>query len=137
MVTIDLAVRLHDAGLRWTPAAGDRFSVPGREMDEDVFVLSDMTIDVHESRTWTVIGFNGTTEWALDSLEQQDAVWLPSETQLRERLQRTFVRLERDGATHRVVISVSGREVALEHEDPAQAYGLALLYLITGEHAAA
>jgi hypothetical protein len=137
MVTIDLAVRLHDAGLKWTPASGDRFSVPGREMDEDVFVLSDMTIDVHESRTGTVIGFNGTTEWALDSLEQQDAVWLPSETQLRERLQRTFVRLERAGTTHRVVIAVSGREVTVEHEDPAQAYGLALLCLITGEYAAA
>ncbi len=137
MVTIDLAVRLHDAGLRWTPASGDRFSVPGREMDEDVFVLSEMTIDVHESRTGTIIGFNGTTEWALDSLEQRDAVWIPSETQLRERLQGTFVRLERDDAVHRVVIAVSGREVAVEHEDPAQAYGLALLYLITGEYAAA
>ncbi len=137
MVTIDLAVRLNAAGLRWTPASGDRFAVPGREMDEDVFVLSDMTIDVHESRTGTIIGFNGTTEWALDSLEQKDAVWIPSESQLRERLQGTFLRLEREGAVHRVVVAVSSREVALEHEDPAQAYGLALLYLITGEHAAA
>ena len=41
-----------------------------------------------------MIGFNGTTEWALDSVELQHSVWLPSETQLRELLAGTFRALE-------------------------------------------
>ena len=56
-------------------------------MDGDVFVLADMTVEVHRPRTAaasTVIGFNGTTEWALDSVDQTDAVWLPAEDQLRD-----------------------------------------------------
>jgi hypothetical protein len=31
------------------------------------FVLSDMTVDLHEFPGGSVVGFNGTTEWALDS----------------------------------------------------------------------
>lgn len=133
MISLRLALRLREAGLRWTPRPGDRFILPNKEMDDDVFVLSEMTIEVYQFGTERVIGFNGTTEWALDSIEQQEAVWLPSEDQLRDKLAGTFRRLERDGDRHRVVIEVVGREVAAEHEDPAEAYGLALLHLITGE----
>ena len=55
-------------------------------MDDEVFVVSDMTVEVHDFPTGKVIGFNGTTEWALDSLAQGDVVWLPREDQLRELL---------------------------------------------------
>lgn len=51
-------------------------------MDQDVFVISDLTIDVHAFGSGTFIGFNGTTEWALDSIEQGSVLWLPRETQL-------------------------------------------------------
>lgn len=115
--------------------------LPGKDMDEDVFIVSDMTIQVHEFPGGRVIGFNGTTEWALDSVEQQDAVWLPSETQLREKLGGAFRRLESDHHKghdrFRVIVEVAGRSTCLDHEDPAQAYGLALLFLITGELLAA
>lgn len=96
MLTIDLARRLHAAGLRWDPSPGDRFVLPDRGMDEDVFVISDMTVEVHEFPTATVIGFNGTTEWALDSVEQREALWLPLEHQLRDLLGGLFRSLAHD-----------------------------------------
>lgn len=97
MLPVDLARRLHAAGLRWTPAPGDRFVLPDRGMDDDVFVISDMTVEVHEFPSATVIGFNGTTEWALDSVEQHEALWLPHEHQLRGLLGGLFRSLVRDG----------------------------------------
>ena len=86
MVTVELARRLRDAGLQWQPQRGDAFVIPDRDMDDEVFVLSDLTIDVHELPQGVVLGFNGTVEWALDSVEQRHALWLPSETQLRNEL---------------------------------------------------
>ncbi len=94
MMTIELAQRLRDAGLTWTPAAGDRFVLPVTGMEEEVFVISNLTVDVHHFTTGDVIGFNGTTEWALDSVEQDKAIWLPREDQLRELLGARFVALE-------------------------------------------
>jgi hypothetical protein len=135
MVSLQLAVRLRDAGLRWTPARGDHFVLPGKEMDEDIFVLSDMTIEVREYVGGRTIGFNGTTEWALDQVQQREAVWLPAEQQLREKLGGTFRGLERTGDRYRVTTEVAGRQYTVEHSDPTEAYGLALLELITGEPA--
>jgi hypothetical protein len=133
MISVGLARRLRDAGLRWDPVPGDRFVVADRDMDDEVFTLSDMTVDVHKQATGSVIGFNGTVEWALDSVEAQDTVWLPSETQLRERLGATFRRLSPAPAGWRVDLEVIGRATHTEHADAAEAYGLALLRLITGE----
>jgi hypothetical protein len=48
-------------------------------MDSDVYVLSDMTIEVHQFPAGSVIGFNGRVEWALDSLEESEALWVPAE----------------------------------------------------------
>lgn len=132
MISLPLAASLQSAGLRWKPVPGDKFIVPNREMDDDVFVVSDMTVEVHEFESGTIIGFNGTTEWALDSVEQQEAVWLPTESQLREKLGGTFRRLERGGGRYRVRTEVGGAEHCSEHGDPAEAYGLALLDLIQG-----
>ena len=133
MISVDLARELRDAGLRWTPQSGDRFVVDERNMDDEVFVLSSMTIEVYEYPSGPVIRFNGTTEWALDSLDQDDALWLPSEAQLRAALGGTFRRLELLGGTHRVETVVPGRRDAPQmfaHTDPAEAYGLALLDLL-------
>ena len=90
MLSVDLAKRLRDAGLAWKPSPGDRFVLPDREMDDDVFVLSDMTIELHDMPNGQVIGFNGTTEWALDGVQKDEALWLPREDQLRALLGRTF-----------------------------------------------
>jgi hypothetical protein len=105
MLPIDLARRLRTAGLTWTPAAGDRFVLPVAGMEEDVFVISDLTVDVHHFETGDVIGFNGTTEWALDSVEQDKVVWLPREDQLRDLLGDTFVKLEQLDGGYAVSVS--------------------------------
>ncbi len=110
-----LARRLRDGGLRWEPAPGDRFVVADRNMDDEVFTVSEMTIEVHESPIGKVIGFNGTVEWALDSVTQPQTVWLPGEEQLRELLGGTFARLERDGAHWTVHLEVAGRTHGITH----------------------
>ena len=124
MISVDLATELRAAGLRWRPTVGDRFVVANRTMDEDVFVLSTMTIDVHQFPSGPVIGFNGTTEWALDSLELDDALWLPAEHQLRDLLGPAFVSLARTGAEWVVTLSDGGRVTGPR---AAEAYGRALL----------
>jgi hypothetical protein len=131
VISVPLAARLRDAGLRWDPQRGDRFVITGRDMDAEVFVLSDMTVEVHDFPGGRVIGFNGTVEWALDSVEQDRTLWLPDETALRERLGGTFVSLARSGSGYAVRIRVLGNEVVVDAPDPAEAYGLALLRLIT------
>jgi hypothetical protein len=129
VISVGLARRLRAAGLRWQPANGDRFVVADRGMDDEVFVLSDMTVDLHHYPSGPVIGFNGTTEWALDSLDQDDALWLPAEHQLRALLGAAIVRLERTADGYDVVLrdgSAAG-EVRTSGPNPAEAYGRALL----------
>jgi hypothetical protein len=130
VLPLDLAVRLRDAGLVWKPAPGDRFAIPDRDMDDDVFVLSDMTIEVYDVPEGQLIGFNGTTEWALDDLEKDEAIWLPREDQLRDLLGGTFHRLERGGDGYRVFATVDGEVTEFAADEPEEAYGYALLRLI-------
>ena len=124
MIPFDLALRLRDAGLAWKPAAGDRFAIPDRGLDDDVFVLSHMTIEVHQLPHGPVIGFNGTVEWALDDVAQDEAVWLPREDQLRELLGAGFQRLERIGDRYRVAVDGD----AFEADNAEAAYAQALLH---------
>ena len=130
VLSVELARALRDAGLQWTPARGDSFVMPDREMDSDVFVLSDMTIEVHQFPAGPVIGFNGTTEWALDSVEQSEALWVPAEHQLRELLGDAFAGLAPTGNGYRVTLRVDGVTSGHEGLDPAEAYALALLHLL-------
>jgi hypothetical protein len=139
MISTALARELRDAGLAWTPASGDAFQIaPGNEnsadFEGDVFTVSDMTIEAHVYSTGTVLGFNGTTEWALDSVALDDALWLPREDQLRELLRGAFQSMRRDTIGSRVSYAVTARvdqeDAGFLAEDPAEAYGLALLALI-------
>jgi hypothetical protein len=130
MITVELARKLRDAGLRWAPVPGDRFVVADRDMDDDVFVVSDMTVEVHDLPFGKVIGFNGTVEWALDSVDTSQAIWLPRESQLRELLAGTFRALHRTADGWRVQTEVNDVEHDIEDADPEQAYGLALLHLL-------
>ena len=130
VLPVPLALRLRDAGLRWKPAPGDRFAIPDRDLDDEVFVLSNMVIAVHDLPEGPMIGFNGTTEWAMDDLEQDEAIWLPREDQLRDLLGGTFHVLERTGAGWRVEITVGDRRLAFDAATAEEAYGAALLDLI-------
>ena len=115
----------------WVPGPGDRFVVPDREMDEDVFVVSEMTVEVHDYPGGKVIGFNGTTEWALDSIEQREVVWLPRENQLRDLLASRFVRLEAVPDGFAVDISYDGEVLRHIRPDAEQAYAEALLSILS------
>lgn len=131
MISTSLARLLRDAGLRWKPASGDRFQIDRSELDAEVFTVSDLTIEPHEYATGTVLGFNGTTEWALDSVALDDALWLPREDQLRDLLRAAFVRLERDGDEYRVVIrGGDGADTSSASVSAPEAYGLALLSIL-------
>ncbi|WP_214405436.1 hypothetical protein [Pseudonocardia lacus] len=132
MISVELAARLRAAGLAWTPAAGDRFVIAGRGMDDEVFVVSELTIDVHEAPTGRLFRFNGTTEWALDSVEQEAVVWLPHEGRLREALGARFRRLEPVGDGFAVVIEDAGGEERHVDVDAERAYARALLAVLTG-----
>ena len=141
MISVELARRLHEAGLEWAPGPGDRFVMadPAVRVDaglDDVFVVSEMTVDVADLPTGPLIRFNGTTEWALDSVEKDGVIWLPREAQLRELLGAAFRRLEAvpggfvvvlDHPAGRVGASVEERHVDLDAEC---AYARALLALL-------
>lgn len=134
MISTALARELRAAGLRWAPISGDAFQIAGPDFEGDVFHVSDMTIEAHVHPTGTVLGFNGTTEWALDSVALDDALWLPREDQLRDLLRDTFVSLERmpRGASTAYVVTTrwGGEEHRDERDDAAEAYGHALLRLL-------
>lgn len=129
MIAVGLARQLRAAGVRWQPAPGDRFVVD-RDPDADVFTLSDMTIEVHRFVDGDVIGFNGTVEWALDSVDLERALWLPAEHQLRQLLGATFRSLEAVPDGWRVTIEVLGRPYEATAADAEDAYGRALLELV-------
>lgn len=94
VITVELATALRDAGLEWDPRPADRFHIPIAGLEDQVFVISDMTIETQSLETGTIVRFNGTTEWALDSIAQDEVIWLPHEDQLRRLLGPRFVRLE-------------------------------------------
>ena len=133
MIGLSLAQELRAAGLAWNPLPGDRFVVTDREMDEEVFVVSNMVIEIHDAPTGQIIGFNGTTEWALDSLEQRQVVWLPRENQLRELLDRRFVRLESVTGGFAVVFEGEDGERREVDVDAESAYARALLAVLGGQ----
>lgn len=132
MISTALAHDLHRAGLAWQPAEGDRFVLPDRELDGQVFTISEMVVEVRTAPVGRMIAFNGTTEWALDAIEQAEAVWLPRESQLREAIGASMLSLVRDPAGGWRCTTRSGDELT-EHAaaDAAEAYGLALLHLLT------
>ncbi|QEA28863.1 MULTISPECIES: pilus assembly protein CpaE [Microbacterium] len=139
MITRELAVALREAGLVWHPAEGDRFQLdlPDEvelEAEADVFTVSEMTIEARQTPSGTDLAFNGTTEWALDAVTLADAVWLPREDQLRELLRGTFRALVRLDDAFRVDIEIADAALSFEHPDPAEAYGRALLALISRSH---
>ncbi|OYO19409.1 pilus assembly protein CpaE [Enemella dayhoffiae] len=127
MISCELAAQLAGAGLVWSPASGDRFMIPDRDLDAEVFVVSEMTIEVEQFSNGQLIRFNGTTEWALDSIPADQVRWLPREDQLRRALGERFDRLEARADGFRVVL-VDGR--FHDGRDAEDAYARALLEVL-------
>lgn len=127
MISRELAERLRDVGVPWEPASGDRFMIPDREMDDDVFVVSDMTIEISDALGESLVRFNGTTEWALDSIDAGLVLWLPREDQLRGLLGSRFVSLDAVGPGFVVILDDGTRHADTDAE---RAYARAVLHVV-------
>jgi hypothetical protein len=91
-----------------------------------------------------VVAFQGASEWALDSLVTTDAVWLPTETQLRQALEaallasgRPELRLSSGLNGARVDISFQGEILSFVAADGNEAYAAVLLHLLRSGPASA
>jgi hypothetical protein len=131
VIGLELARDLAAAGVLWQPQPGDRFTIDERQLSGDVFWISDLTIEVHHYNDQTILGFNGTTEWALDSVPLEVALWLPREDQLRELIGDRFVGLTPADGAWRVQVRRVPDGPVLEAADPDAecAYAKALLLL--------
>ncbi|MGB5953760.1 MAG: hypothetical protein WBG57_14745 [Ornithinimicrobium sp.] len=135
MITVELARALHTHGVLWSPLPGDRFTVDTEGIVGEVFYLADMTVDIQNFVGGSVIGFNGVAEWALDSVDLEDTLWLPREDQMRAILGEAFVSLNRDDdGRYAVHLRPDVGHPAIGHEDAECAYAEAVLAaLATGE----
>lgn len=125
-----LARALQQAGLVWRPADGDRFFIPDRGLDDQIFMVSRMVVEARTSPGGRLLAFNGTVEWALDSIEEREAVWLPNESQLRAVLGDRLVALRRSTRGWVCEIRLGGRRRAFRHPDAVDAYALAALEVL-------
>jgi hypothetical protein len=137
MITLNLARKLKQNGFRWEPALHDFFAIPERGMDERVFVITDIPANIEKILGSQVVAFQGTSEWALDYLVTSEAVWLPSEEQLRQALLERIsqegedrLRLECTPQTCICRLVFRGQGLHFEEKTGAQAYGAALLHLL-------
>lgn len=130
MIDIDVATRLRDSGLRWEPRDGDWFVIDTEDLRESPFMLSSMVIERVRGRSGQeIFCFNGTTEWALDSVEQHEAIWIPRADQLLEALGAGFCALRRDGEG-RMLVEVRAGEGMREIRAPRAEDSLAGALLV-------
>ena len=130
MISVELARQLLSAGVLWQPQAGDRFVIDAELLTAEVFWISDLTVEVHHFGGQSVLGFNGTTEWALDSVTLDQALWLPREDQLRELLGDRLESVRRTESGWEVTYAVRpGYVHAVTDPDLECAYARALLSL--------
>ena len=134
MISRQLAADLRAAGLTWAPAKGDWFVIPDKGLDELEFVVSDMVVETRRMAfDRQLLAFNGTTEWAMDTLAASDALWLPREDQLRAVLGEAFMRLDHlPGETPGYAVSMllGDTEERFVDVDVESAYARAALALL-------
>jgi len=138
MIDLALAQRLKQAGLQWLPAERDFFAIPDRQMDGQIFVVSQLTALVQLINGQPAITFHGTSEWALDFVLLVDTLWLPSESQLREAIMfllgpHALLRLERAEVGYRCEIAHGERMHDFVASGAEDAYAAALIYLLEAQ----
>ena len=107
MISSELALRLKRAGLEWRPAERDFFMMPEHNLDEQIFVVSALPALVQNFHSEMSITFHGSIEWALDYVLLSEAVWLPTETQMRALCRPMPLRILRRMKPPRIGILVS------------------------------
>ncbi len=137
MISLELAQQLQDAGLAWRPAERDSFVLPGRGMDEQIFVVSPVPAIVQLYNGQPVVAFQASAEWALDYVMLAEALWLPDEGQLRAALADAVapeaeLRLERVAGGYSCTVGLAGAATRFDGPDAATAMGRALLAALQG-----
>lgn len=132
MLSLALAEQLKKAGLEWQPSLHDTFAVPERGMNEQRFVITEVLAYIEMFRGSPVVTFHGTAEWALDFILQTEAVWIPSETQLREMIveQAGDVVLAQTADGYECRLKYRGETLVFAADNACDAYGSALLQLL-------
>jgi hypothetical protein len=137
MIALSLARELKRSGLAWTPTACDFFGIPDRGLDDKVFVISDMLVNLALIGNEAAVTFQGSVEWALDYLVVSELVWLPTEAQLREQIEQYLpgepqpvVRLSRTTVGYTCEIRYRGEHLAFEAFGASEAYAEALRYVL-------
>ena len=139
MISISTAQALKKAGLEWTPVDHDFFTIPYGDLDEQVFVISDMSVMVEMMGNEQAITFNGTAEWALDSLVVGEAIWIPHEEQLHDLLERRLVQRGEAQPVMTLASTSDGYRCEIRFKDAmhsfeafgaGEAYAAALLYVL-------
>ncbi len=92
-------------------------------------MVSDMSIEPRRSvGQENELAFNGTVEWALDSIVKDEVVWVPTEGQLRELLGEHFIALLReDDGSYACVIRLRQESTTFTGATAAESYAEALL----------
>jgi hypothetical protein len=137
MLSLSMAQQLKEAGLTWKPALHDFFAIPERGFDDRVFVVSDVFTNVEWLRSHLVVTFHGSVEWALDYMLVAELVWLPTEAQLRQELERRLV-TERESGVKLIggkdgyvcECRVQDERLRFEASDASEAYASALLHVL-------
>jgi hypothetical protein len=137
MLSLSLARDLKEAGLTWTPAYYDFFAIPDRGLDDRIFVISDMLVNLALVSHELAVTFQGTVEWALDFVMVVELVWLPREDQLREELEQRLLgepqpALEFTSTDYgyQCKIQFRGQTLTFEAFGASEAYTAALLHIL-------
>ena len=137
MLSLSLAEQLKKAGLAWEPQLHDTFAIPERGMNEKRFVITEVLAYIELFRGSPVVTFHGTAEWALDFILQTEAVWVPSETQLREMIAEFAgdLVLAQTAEGYECRLDLHGEPLVFTAVSACDAYGSALLQLLWREAA--
>ncbi len=137
MLSIPLAQELKKYGLTWNVTKNDFFVVPDRGLDDNIFVINDMTVLVEKLSGRLEVTFHGAVEWALDHVEVSELIWLPREEQLRELLEQGLIGQPEPALVlistadgYRCEISFHELFLAFESFGVSDVYGAALLYIL-------
>jgi hypothetical protein len=137
MISIATARKLKAVGLTWVPQLHDFFIIPDRDLNHDIFVLSNVQATIDTLMGRQVVSFQGASEWALDSLVKDEAVWMPREDQLRELLESALlaggqlelhVTVGLDGC--RVIFPYQGQNMVFHAKDASEAYAEGLFFIL-------
>jgi hypothetical protein len=101
-------------------------------MDERLFVITEVMAYIEQLWGSPMVTFHGTAEWALDYILQTEAVWIPSESQLREMIAKRVgdLALVQTDKGYECRFTWKGHSYNYGAEDACDAYGSALLQVL-------